>query len=75
MYPYSIDMELNAKYRRINKIPNKERSRIIELVNKIKIIGITDLMEYFYLNRLRVIYNNLNLKFLELDKGDIIDTI
>ena len=55
MDTYSIDKELNAKYRRINKIPEKEGNRIIELVKEIKITGITGHREYFYLYRLRVI--------------------
>ena len=72
---YSIDRDLNAEYRRIGKIPEKERKIIISFVKEIKITGITQHREYFYLTRLRVIYNNLQDKFLAPSKEDIIDMI
>ncbi|KJE49160.1 MULTISPECIES: site-specific integrase [Acidiplasma] len=72
---YSIDRDLNAEYKRINKIPEKERKTIISFVKEIKITGITQHREYFYLTRLRVIYNNLQDKFLNPGKEDIIDMI
>ncbi|WP_287954759.1 site-specific integrase [Acidiplasma sp.] len=72
---YSIDRDLNAEYKRINKIPEKERKTIISFVKEIKITGITQHREYFYLTRLRVIYNNLQDKFLNPGKEDIIDII
>ncbi len=70
---YCIERNLNAEYKRISKIPENERNKIINFVKEIKITGITGHREYFYLTRLKVIYNNLGKKFLNPDKDDIID--
>ena len=69
---YSIDRDLNAEYRRLDKIPENERNQIIDFVNEIKITGITKYREYFYLVRLRMIYKHLKEKFLNPDKKAII---
>jgi len=72
---YLIDRDLNAKYSRLNKIDKKAGNAIKNFVNEIKIAGITKYMEYFYLVRLRVIYNYLHEKFLNPDKKTIIDML
>ena len=69
---YSIDRDLNAEYRRLDKIPENERIQIIDFVNEVKITGITKYREYFYLVRLRMIYERLKEKFLNPDKKAII---
>ena len=56
---YSIDRDLDSEYRRLDKIPENERTQIIDFVNEIKITGITKYREYFYLVRLRMIYGIL----------------
>ena len=70
---YSIDRDLNAEYRRLDKIPENERTQIIDFVNEVKITGITKYREYFYLVRLRMIYEHLKEKFLNPDKKAIIN--
>jgi integrase/recombinase XerD len=69
---YSIDRDLNAEYKRLDKIPENERNQITDFVNEIKITGITKYREYFYLVRLRMIYEHLKEKFLNPDKKAII---
>ena len=72
---YAIERNLNSEYKRLGKVPQEEREKIIEFVNEIKITGITQHRELFYLVRLRVIYNHLKNKFLKPDKKDIIDMV
>lgn len=72
---YLIDRDLNAKYSRLNKIDKKTGNAIKNFANEIKITGIAKYMEYFYLVRLRVIYNYLHEKFLNPDKKTIIDML
>ena len=70
---YSIDRDLDSEYRRLDKIPENERTQIIDFVNEIKITGITKYREYFYLVRIRMIYGILGDKFLNPDKKAIIN--
>ena len=70
---YSIDRDLDSEYKREDKIPENERTQIIDFLNEIKITGITKYREYFYLVRLRMIYNHLEDKFLNPDKKAIIN--
>ena len=72
---YAIERNLNSEYKRLGKVPQEEREKIIEFVNEIKITGITQHRELFYLVRLRVVYNHLKNKFLKPDKKDIIDMV
>ncbi len=70
---YSIKRDLNSEYKRLDKIPENERNKIIDFVNEIKITGITEYREYFYLVRLRMICLYLKNKFLNPDKKAIIN--
>ena len=70
---YSIKRDLNSEYKRLDKIPKNERNKIIDFVNEIKITGITEYREYFYLVRLRMICLYLKNKFLNPDKKAIIN--
>ena len=70
---YSIDRDLDSEYKRLDKIPENERTKIIDFVNEIKITGITKYREYFYLVRIRMIYGILGDKFLNPDKKAIIN--
>ena len=70
---YSIDRDLDSEYKRLDKIPENERTQIIDFVNEIKITGITKYREYFYLVRIRMIYGILGDKFLNPDKKAIIN--
>ena len=63
---YAIESNLFSEYNRLGRIPQREK--IIEFVNEIRITGITQHRELFYLVRLRVIYNHLKNKFLKPDK-------
>ena len=72
---YAIEKKLNGEYKRLGKLPQEERGKIIEFVNEVKITGITQHRELFYLIRPRVIYNHLKNKFLKPDRKDIIDMV
>lgn len=72
---YLIDRDLNAEYSRVDKIEEKSRNAIKDFVNEIKITGVTKYREYFYLVRLRIMYNYLQDKFLNPDKKSLIEML
>ena len=70
---YQIERDIMGEYKRYNNIPEKERNIIFNFINELKITGITEHGIYFYLVRVRVIYNYLGDKFLDPEKNDIIN--
>jgi len=69
---YLIDRDIKSEHARLDKIDPEARNEILDFVDEIKITGITNFRELFYLTKLRVIYNNLQDKFLNPEKKDII---
>ena len=72
---YLIDRDLAAEYARLDKLEEKARETIKDFVDEIKITGITKYREYFYLVRLRIIYSEMQDKFLNPDKKSIIEML
>ncbi len=70
---YQIERDIRSEYKRYDHIPEKERNIIFNFINELKITGITEHRIYFYLVRVRVIYNYLGDKFLDPEKNDIIN--
>ncbi len=69
---YLIDRDIKSEHARLDKIDPEARNEILDFVDEIKITGITNFRELFYLTKLRVIYNSLQDKFLNPEKKDII---
>jgi len=72
---YLIDRDIKSEHARLDKIDPEAMNEILDFVDEIKITGITNFRELFYLTKLRVIYNNLQDKFLNSDKRDIISML
>ncbi|AGO61225.1 MULTISPECIES: tyrosine-type recombinase/integrase [Ferroplasma] len=69
---YGVERDIKSEHTRLGKINAEARNAILDFVDEVKITGITGFRELFYLTKLRIIYNNLQDKFLNPDKRAII---